>query len=278
MTIVNTSLPVGYQQANCHNLSHFICMLLESKGIITSKIWAFSPGIYSNSNSQLITFIDKKELSPNGTIDWGYHVAPVLNVNDGIETHQMVIDLGLFPNGLVHYKTWLDKLKTKKLISLMLDFEWYLFNSTMIPNSQLKYDANGMLNSKLKNIILPETFSDKLIDDFYKYTDDSQQNQWLEKGLAINATAVEFYTVEIAPLLKLNNQTQLINDYKNLVGNVFNFETVFRDNRWNYDMTTDFQKQYFIIINKYREIYNNNLIKWGINVANLKNIIDSKKI
>lgn len=275
---MNTLLPVGYQQANCHNLSHFICILLQSKGIITSKIWAFSPGIYSNSNSQLITFIDKKELSPNGTIDWGYHVAPILNVTDGVQTRQMVIDLGLFPEGLVTYKTWLEKLKTKKLISLMLDFEWYLFNSTMIPNSQLQYDVNGILNSNLKNIILPDIFSDKLIDDFYKYEDDSEQNQWLEKGLAINETAVEFYNIEIAPLLKLNTQKELIHDYKNLVGNVFNFETVFRDNRWNYEMTTDFQNQYYIIINKYREIYSNNLIKWGLNVANLKNIIDSKKI
>lgn len=253
-------------------------MLLESKGIITSKIWAFSPGIYSNSNSQLITFIDKKELSPYGTIDWGYHVAPVLNITDGVKTHQMVIDLGLFPEGLVPYKTWLEKLKTKKLISLMLDFEWYLFNSTLIPNSQLKYDANGMLNSNLKNIILPETFSDKLIDDFYKYEDDSEKNQWLEKGLAINETAVEFYNFEIKPLLEENMQINLINEYKNLVGNVFNFETVFRDNRWNYDMTTDFQNKHYIIINKYRGIYNNNLIKWNKSVAILKNKIASKNI
>ena len=244
-------------------------MLLHSKGITTSKIWAFSPGIYSKTNSQLITFIDKKKLSPNGQIDWGYHVAPILNVNDGVQTHQMVIDLGLFPKGLVPYKNWLEKLKTKKLISLMLDFEWYLFNSNVIPMSQLQYDSDGMLKPKLKNLILPDLFSDKLIDDFYKYEDDSKQNNWLEKGLAINETAIQFYNAEIKPMLKLNTQTALIHDYKNLVGNVFNFETIFRDNMWNYDMTLDFQKQHSIIITKYREIYKNNLIKWGNHVANL---------
>ncbi|MFD0779325.1 protein-glutamine glutaminase family protein [Flavobacterium myungsuense] len=58
--MLTLELPFGYQQANCHNLSHYICLYFESKKITTSKIWAFTPGIYSDTSTKLISFTDKK--------------------------------------------------------------------------------------------------------------------------------------------------------------------------------------------------------------------------
>jgi hypothetical protein len=62
-----------------------------------------------------------------------------------------------------------------------------------------------------------------------------------------------------------------------LAGNVFNFETIFRDNNWNYEMDENFQFKHQIIIAKYREIYNSNLKKWQDSLASLNEIISKKK-
>jgi hypothetical protein len=266
-------IPFGYQQANCHNISHYICMFLKSKGYHSAKIWAFAPVVYSTSSSKLISFIDKKNISPNGKIDWGYHVAPILQVRIGNKVRKMVIDPGLFPKNIVRYRTWLAKLRTRKLIYLIMDSEWYLYNSSMIPNSQLTPDYNEFK----PNLKLPDWFSDKLITDFFKYEEESQEQHWIEKGLAVNETALVFYELEIKPLLHTKMHHETVEDYKMLAGNVFNFETIFRDNNWNYEMDENFQFKHQIIIAKYREIYDSNLKKWQDSLASLNEIISKKK-
>jgi hypothetical protein len=216
-------------------------------------------------------------MSPNGKIDWGYHVAPFIPVRIGNKVHKMVMDPALFPDKMVGYRAWLAKLKTRKLIYLMMDSDWYLFNSSMIPNSQIQDNAAGFSNAKKPNVLLPDWFSDKLITDFFKYEDQALQQHWIEKGLAVNETAMVFYEAEIKPILNSKNQLDLLNDYKMLVGNVFNFETIFRDNNWNYEMNNDFQFKHQNIIAKYREIYFSNLHKWQESLALLKEIINKKK-
>lgn len=270
MEIMESEIPFGYQQANCHNISHYISLLFESKGYSCAKIWAFAPVIYSVSSSKLISFTDKKKLSPNGKIDWGYHVAPILQVKIGNKVRKMVIDPSLFPRGPVRYRTWLGKLKTRKLIYLIMDSDWYLFNSSIIPNSQLQINSDEDLQHLNKpNLKLPESFSNKLITDFFKYEEDCKNNHWIEKGLAINETAIEFYNTEIKPILCLGSYKDLVKDYKNLVGNVFNFETIFRDEMWNYEMNMEFQNKHQIIIAKYRTIYASNVLKWQESLAKL---------
>ena len=185
----------------------------------------------------------------------------------GTKVRKMVIDPGLFPKGPVRYRTWLAKLKTRKLIYLIMDSEWYLFNSSMIPNSQLITDSDRLLNTNPPNIKLPDWFSDKHITDFFKYEEDSLNEHWIEKGLAVNETTETFYNNEIKPILHSNIHQDLANDYKMLVGNVFNFETVFRDNNWNYEMNDEFQFKHQVVIAKYREIYFNNLSRWQDTLA-----------
>lgn len=211
--------------------------------------------VYSTNSSLLISLPDKKNISPTGKIDWGYHVAPILEVRLGNKIRKMAIDPGLFKSP-VRYRTWLAKLDTPNIIFLIMDSEWYLYNSSMIPNSQLKN------NSDNQNLQLPEWFSDKLITDFFKYENDALTQNWVEKGLAVNETALAFYNAEIKPILDLPQYEDLVNDYKMLAGNVFNFETIFRDNNWNNEMNQDFQLKHQDIIAKYREIYSSNLTKW----------------
>jgi hypothetical protein len=272
---MQSGIPFGYQQANCHNISHYISLLLESKGYQCAKIWAFAPVVYSTSSSKLIRIPDKKNISPGGKIDWGYHVAPILQVRIGNKVRKMVIDPGLFKTP-VRYRTWLAKLKTRKLIYLIMDSEWYLYNSSMIPNSELQANPDELINANPTNVKLPEWFSDKLITDFFRYEDEALEQHWIEKGLAVNETAITFYTSEIEPILHSNSHNELVSDYKMMIGEVFNFETVFRDNNWNYEMTLDFQLKHQEIIAKYHEIYASNLQKWEESLARLIESITNK--
>ena len=274
--ILKSGIPFGYQQANCHNISHFTCLFAESKGINAAKIWAFTPGIYSPTSSRLISFTDNQKLSPTGKIDWGYHVAPVVQVQIGNKTRKMVIDPVLFPKGPVGYRSWLAKLKTKRLIYLIMDPEWYLFNSSFLPNSEQEMWDDENLEPIKPNVTFPDWFSDKLVTDFFKYEEDSKQNHWLEKGLAINETASKFYQREIIPILKQPAKSELLQDYRNLVGNVFNFETVFRDQMLNFEMTEEFLEKHQHVIEKYLKSYNKALLRWQTKLEELNAKIELK--
>lgn len=267
--IQNAEIPFGYQQANCHNIAHYISLLAQSQGITLAKIWAFSPGIYTTYNPAVISFKDKNQLSPTGKIDWCYHVAPVLFVEqEGVVT-KMVIDLSLFQKVAVPYKAWLAKIKTKKLIYLMMDAEWYLFNTSYATNSNLEFFDCNTDEPVKPNVIFPDWFANKCVTDFFKYEDNSKQNGWLEKGLAINNTAMAFYENEIKPILNDAAQADLLKDYRDLVGNVLNFETVFRDYMYNYEMNENFYEKHAAIIEKYRIVFNIESAKWQQRVLDL---------
>lgn len=272
--IIKSGLPFGYQQANCHNISHYIKLLLESKGYQCAKIWAFAPVVYSMTSSRLISFADKKNISPTGKIDWGYHVAPVIQVRIGNKVRKMVVDPGLFPKSPVRYRTWLAKLKTRKIIYLIMDSEWYLYNSSMIPNSQFHSKSNVLSEEDPPNIELPEWFSDKLVTDFFKYEEDALEGNWIPQGLAVNETAMAFYNAEIKPILNSNRYQDLVLDYKMMVGNVHNFETVFRDHNSNDEMNADFQTRHQEIIAQYREVYLSNFNKWKEGLEFLNSVIN----
>ena len=70
-------------------------------------------------------------------------------------------------------------------------------------------------------------------------------------------------------LLKTKSDLQKLSDYKNLVSNVFNFETIFRDYAYNFEMDYNFQYQHQTIIIKYRTLYEAELAKWQLRLSNL---------
>ena len=62
-------------------------------------------------------------------------------------------------------------------------------------------------------------------------------------------------------------QAALLNDYRNLVGNVLNFENVFRDYVYNYEMNEQFHELHAAIIEKYRTVFNEACLKWQQRVS-----------
>lgn len=241
-----------------------MCLYLKSLGVIGSKIWAFAPCVYTSENATMISIRDKNNISLSGRIDWRYHVALVVFVDNGKAIEAQVIDPSLFSIGPVYYRSWLVKLKTDKILHLFTDYEWYLFNS-WFPFPEL--EVLEQLEMPEPNIKLPDWFPTEVITDFFKYENECKSNFWLEKGLAINDTAIAFFESEIQPF----SENKTILDYKKMVGDVFNFETIFRDNTLNDDMDEYFQQKHEVIISKYRNVYSIELEKWKAIVGELLN-------
>ena len=136
-------------------------LFLNQKGISSEKIWAFSPSVYAQNQPELISFTDQKNISPSGKIDWGYHVAPIVKVKIKNKIHQMVIDPALFPNRMVSYRTWLSKIRTKKLIYLIMEGQWYLFNSALITHAEFCLFCKNQNNILVYSIKKWKVFSSK---------------------------------------------------------------------------------------------------------------------
>jgi hypothetical protein len=268
--IQQAGIPHIYQQANCHNIAHYVCLIAQAQGVSLAKIWAFSPSVYTATDPSSITFDDKFQLSPTGKIDWGYHVAPILFVQEGVVITAMAIDLVLFPEGPVPYQEWLEQLQTEKLIYLLMDKEWYSFNTLYPGNSEIDLIQINTDEIEAPNIILPEWFANTCVTDFFKYEDTSKEEGWLEMGLAINDTASIFYEKEIEPILNDPSKAALLNDYRILVGNVLNFETVFRNYMYNYEMDEFFYSKHLEIIERYRILFTEKCLKWKQKLADLE--------
>ncbi|MES2732339.1 MAG: protein-glutamine glutaminase family protein [Bacteroidota bacterium] len=277
--ILNSEIQFNYVQGNCHNRAHVMCLLMASQGIIPAKVWVFAPGRYTMVDTTLISIDDKNNLAPTGKINWGYHVAPVVYVKNDTGIDTLVFDPSLFPDGPVLHQTWLDALRTEKTIHLFADQEWYLFNYLSFNTAQTRWDTRNSLSDSLgempdTGVTLVPSVSEVMTADFFRYEEESKDNHWLEKGLAIDETAFKFYNQEIKPILQtaiLPEENHLLSDYKVLVGDVNNFETIFRDYCYNNQVSLAFQEKYSDIINKYREVYNQELSNWKIIIARLLN-------
>lgn len=84
-------IPYGYPKDGCFARAHKMGKLLEDKGIISGK--AFIEGAL---------YVDTDEY---GTLNWGYHVAPIVMVKKDSEIVPYIFDPSLFSKP-VPYKEW----------------------------------------------------------------------------------------------------------------------------------------------------------------------------
>lgn len=218
-----------YKQGNCHNLAHFISLILNSYGVPHRKIWIYSPSRYLKKSTKSIVINDINQLSPTGKICWGYHVAPIIFV-DGQE---YVFDFFLNENQPLSISEWKSALNSKNYFVDLKKPSFYLF-----------FTENQKNNRKLFN------------GNYFEYNNICKAENWLPAGLAINHTAWQFAQNE-APIL--NQKSSLAADYRLLVGSITNFETVFKNNSTNTQISKDFLAKHKDIILKYKEFYIQNL-------------------
>jgi hypothetical protein len=87
---VAEELALGFPADGCYARTHLMVQRLLDRGLAPSKAWAFA----ASATDLLWT---ETPGHPDGRVQWGYHVAPVLLVRtpDGA-THEMVFDPLLF--------------------------------------------------------------------------------------------------------------------------------------------------------------------------------------
>jgi hypothetical protein len=222
-----------YKQGNCHNVTHYASLFLKSYGVHHDKIWIYAPTRYREDSKLTIQLPDPNNISPNGLLTWGYHVALFLQYAG----EECVFDLFLDSKKPLSMAKWLEKMQARKFRVDIENPDNYLFYTK--PSETKK---NGLFTGQ-----------------YFKYDGICREQNWLAKGLAINETAINFYKNEY---FHLKYKTPLSTDYKLFVGRVNNLECVLRDNKINKKMTEEFQQKHANMIAMYRLVYARNLEKW----------------
>lgn len=188
---------------------------------------------YREDSKQTIQLPDPNNISPNGLLTWGFHVALLLQY----EGKEFVFDLFIDSEKPLTIAKWLEKMQARKFRIEIEAPDNYLFYTQA---SETK--KNGLFTRK-----------------YFEYDGLCREQNWLAKGLAINETAVELYSKN---WFHFHYKTLLSADYGLFVGRVNNFECVLRDNKINKKMTEEFQQKHANIIAEYRLVYARNLEKW----------------
>lgn len=256
----NYGIEYRYPQGNCDDRAHYMARIIEKKGISVAKIWNFAPAKISLVFSDLLTVKDPNNFDPDGTISWGYHVAPIVFVEEKGKFDTLVIDPSLCETA-VNYKQWLKLQGNTNSFYTFLNSEWYVFMTTNGLTAEDRKDNDNDRNS-WEPLTLPDWFPSTITGDFSQYCMGYKDNHNVEIGLAINETAYLFYLNEIKPIENDANQFLLLNDYKTFAGKVGNFEKVLIDRELNNEMTMDFQIKYRELIEKYRDIFRDKKSEW----------------
>lgn len=225
-----------YLQGNCHCNAHLASLALKSKGIKHKKVWIFAPSLYSETSNESLRIYDRNQISPDGWINWGYHVAPIITVNGS----DFVFDYNFSEIRPLSLSEWLNCFEPGNFKYLIEEADNFLFHTRDYSGKQL-FDYR-----------------------FHPLEGESLQNSWLEKGLAVNETALEMYHECYLPAVRNGGPEELLQDYKMLIGRVLNFECVFRDQAFNRRMTQAFQNRHSDLIHYYRHTYEHNVIKWKL--------------
>jgi hypothetical protein len=233
----------NYKQGNCHNLAHYASMLLQKHGIKHQKIWIFAPSRYQKHSRITINLEDPNLISSSGILTWGYHVALWIEY----QHKTMVFDYFLDPNKPLVKEEWLEYFGNIDYKVEIHTAENYLFYGEEQENNRYYSLYKG---------------------EFFRYEGECKTQQWIEQGLAINETAHYFMQNERQNLDIFNG---LSKDYKKLVGDIENFECVFRDFSTNKRMSQSFQRKHRQIIEQYREVYTEKLEKWQIRLNAILN-------
>lgn len=235
--IRTTLYPVyRYLQGNCHCNAHLASLILKSKGLEHKKIWIFAPCRYSESSNESFRIYDRNQISPDGWINWGYHVAPIVSLNGT----DFIFDYNFSEVRPLSLSEWLNCFNLNNFKCVIEEADNFLFHTR-------DHSGRQLFNQH-----------------FHALEGESLRNSWLEKGLAINETALQMYHKCYLSALQGGGQEEILQDYKLLIGKVLNFECVFRDQTVNKRMTAGFQHRHRDVIHYYRHIYEHNVVKWKL--------------
>ncbi|MET3127444.1 hypothetical protein ABID42_002559 [Arcicella rosea] len=256
----SSKIQFNYPQDNCHNRAEIMSMFLKKKNISHFKIWNFAPSKMTFFSSQMLEVPDKNNFSPTGKIHWGFHVAPTVlaKVNGKLDT--LVLDPSLFDKPIT-YRKWLLVQNCKASYYTFLNSEYYLFysiNGSFVHDYE-DYDQNCTTDNDIQ---LPNYLPKVMTGDFYMYSGSRVTQQWVEKGMAINDMAYQFYTSELLPIINDPSKAELVKEYKILFGSVNNVESIYLEYPSKCKLDPDLLEKHKAILDKYREIFIRQTSKW----------------
>ena len=172
----------------------------------------------------------------------------------------MVLDPSLFDKP-ISYQKWLSIQNCKASYYTFLDPEYYLFysiNGSWVQDYE-DYDQNCTADSSVR---LPNYLPKVMTGDFYMYSGTRVTNQWVEKGMAINEMAYQFYLNELVPIKNDPSMSDLVKEYKFLFGSVNNLESIYLEYASKCKIDAALIEKHRGLIDKYREKFNEETEKW----------------
>jgi hypothetical protein len=247
-SIYKTGIEFNFPQGGCQQRAQIMSMLLKQVYKIEHcKIWLFAPSdLYFKDNRKLI-ISDKNNLSKNNQIAWGYHVAPVVLINQDNKIDTMVLDPSIRCTGPITLHDWLKSMQNSDVSKYtFLNSDRYFFNA--------QYDQGGNLTTVING-------------SFYEYDQASKDDLLMEKGLAVNDMAMYMYKKYMKPLMSstLPADQDKLNDLKAIFGNATALDCLFSQNTSAKTKTTTQRyavSHYPELIKEARGVFNDRLIYW----------------
>ncbi len=177
--IRNEKIEYRYINGSCKDRAHFINLILEKENVKCGKIWVVSPAKYSFTSNETIQLKDPYNI--NDTTSWGYHVAPVLIVENMI----LVIDLSFNSQGYLTQREWLSMLNSPKSIYFYTQTKDYIFKT--IDHAVSNNGINHTSQQQITDLTIP-----KITGDFWTLF---QSDDVVYRGLAVTDLAIEIQRV-----------------------------------------------------------------------------------
>jgi hypothetical protein len=244
----DSQIEFNYPQGVCQQRAQIMSMFLSKKfNIDHLKVWLFPPSALYIGDERQLYIEDKNGVTPDGKIEWNYHVAPIVQVRFKDVTNTMVIDPSI-----------------DRKVPILLD-EWLkiIGNSGAGKYSFLLPDKYFFYCCYTSNNILTTIFD----GTFFNYENPMKDDLAVEKGLAINDMAINIINKYIKPLFFSDNEKDKLKlkDLKEIFGNTTALDMLISQNISGYSNNTMHRyviTNYSKIIKEARNNFNERLIYW----------------
>ncbi len=243
----SSQIDFNYRQGGCQQRAQLMSMILQKKlSIEHSKIWLFAPAALYTGDIRAMFVEDENELSPFNIVSWNYHVAPAVLIAENEQVNIYVIDPSVNKTGAVNLNTWFNNIGNSGVCKYSFHKpESYFFNSL--------YNKDGALTTIFDG-------------SFIQFINPDKDNLVMEKGLAVNDTAMAVYHKYIKGFAAENDaDKQKLEDLEGVFGNAAVLDMLFSQNLSGYSDNTSHRyliTNYTDIILDAKRIFNERLVFW----------------
>jgi hypothetical protein len=161
-SICKSGIEFNYPQGGCQNRAQMMSMLLSKKlNIQHCKVWLFAPVDLIKGDKRTLTLDDKNGLAPNNIINWNYHVAPCVLVDNNKKVDTLIIDPSIDNKQPLNLSSWLKSIGNSDVSKYtFLSSQYYFFYtqdngaSTVINGYFYEYTATTYCTDVITDVTL----------------------------------------------------------------------------------------------------------------------------